>query len=115
MARVNRVEVVCDREPDGKERLATKQVEIKVGDRKEKVDLCDTHFHALERHLGMSLNGRGPSKRAAGPRRTARPRAARSTDAAEIRAWAAKNGHDLPQRGRIPTAVRQAYEGRKKK
>lgn len=108
--KVNRVEVVCDREPEGKDRLATKQVEIKVGDRKEKLDLCDTHFHALERHLGVALNGRAPKGRSRNG--SAPSKRARSTDAADIRAWAKANKVKLPARGRIPTAVRQAYESR---
>lgn len=32
------------------------------------------------------------------------------TSAAEIRAWAQSNGHDVPERGRIPATVREAYE-----
>ena len=29
---------------------------------------------------------------------------------ADVRAWAKGNGHDLPERGRIPAAVREAYD-----
>ena len=28
----------------------------------------------------------------------------------EIREWARENGHDVPDRGRIPTEVREAYD-----
>lgn len=32
--------------------------------------------------------------------------------AAEIRAWAQANGHNVPSRGRIPASVRQAFSAR---
>jgi hypothetical protein len=37
-------------------------------------------------------------------------KAAGSSNAAEVRAWAISNGHDVPERGRIPAAVREAFE-----
>lgn len=33
----------------------------------------------------------------------------RNPDTGEVRAWAAANGYDLPDRGRIPTSVRVAF------
>ncbi|RJK96054.1 histone-like nucleoid-structuring protein Lsr2 [Vallicoccus soli] len=36
--------------------------------------------------------------------------AARSGDTAAIREWARENGHEVSERGRIPSAVREAYE-----
>ena len=30
--------------------------------------------------------------------------------AAEVRAWAQSSGHDVPERGRIPAAVREAFD-----
>ncbi len=32
---------------------------------------------------------------------------------AELREWARQNGFDVPERGRIPTQVREAYDARK--
>lgn len=32
------------------------------------------------------------------------------TSAAEIREWARSNGHEVPERGRIPAEIRDAYE-----
>ncbi|SEJ39119.1 histone-like nucleoid-structuring protein Lsr2 [Demequina mangrovi] len=37
-------------------------------------------------------------------------RAASGPDAAAIRAWAKDNGVDVPERGRIPAKVREAYD-----
>jgi hypothetical protein len=33
-----------------------------------------------------------------------------SVSAAELRAWASRNGYECPARGRVPSAVREAYE-----
>ncbi|MGN6251198.1 MAG: histone-like nucleoid-structuring protein Lsr2 [Marmoricola sp.] len=40
----------------------------------------------------------------------ARSSAAGGATAAEIRAWARDNGHDVPERGRVSAEVREAYE-----
>jgi hypothetical protein len=40
--------------------------------------------------------------------KVAAPRAA--SDAAAVRAWAIANGYEVPERGRIPNEIRQAYE-----
>jgi hypothetical protein len=37
-------------------------------------------------------------------------RAQRGPTPADVRAWANKNGLDIPNRGRIPEAARVAYE-----
>lgn len=41
--------------------------------------------------------------------RSGRRTAARTTDARDIRAWAAANGVDVPARGRIPVSVQEQY------
>ena len=38
------------------------------------------------------------------------PVAAGGTSAAEIRDWARSNGYDVPERGRIPGRVREAFD-----
>ncbi|MFD4407552.1 Lsr2 family protein [Nocardia sp. NPDC058499] len=42
-------------------------------------------------------------------RRTAAGSAGRQKDARAVREWARRNGHDVPGRGRIPSAVLEAY------
>lgn len=49
------------------------------------------------------------SARRSGSGRKSAP-AAGGTSAAEIREWARSNGHDVPERGRIPADIRDAYE-----
>ncbi|TYL51177.1 histone-like nucleoid-structuring protein Lsr2 [Agromyces mariniharenae] len=41
--------------------------------------------------------------------RTGRRPASRTSDARDIRAWAAANGVDVPARGRIPASVQEQY------
>jgi hypothetical protein len=33
-----------------------------------------------------------------------------ASNAADVRAWAVANGYDVPERGRIPNEIRDAYE-----
>lgn len=68
-------------------------------------DEAEKMHAALEKYLSVSRKvsrttgtKRGGSKAASGP------------SAAEIRAWAQSNGHEVPDRGRIPAAVREAFE-----
>jgi hypothetical protein len=51
----------------------------------------------------------GHARRAAGRRRGGRAAAANGPSPADIRAWARDNGFDVPDRGRVSTEVRDAY------
>ncbi|BEP13859.1 Lsr2 family protein [Acidothermaceae bacterium B102] len=83
------------------------------------IDLGKKNAAALDKALKPYLEaatrvpGRG---RAAGvanrPRRAVV--ATGRQDVAAIRAWAAKNGHEINSRGRIPQTVRDAYDTAKK-
>ena len=54
----------------------------------------------------------GHGRKVSGARRGRRSSAASSTghSAKEIRDWARSHGHDVPERGRIPATVREAFE-----
>lgn len=55
----------------------------------------------------------GHARKSGGTRRARRSSgsaAAGGPSAKDVRAWARENGHDVPERGRIPEAVRQAYD-----
>lgn len=56
------------------------------------------HFVAVARKAGRSAGRRSSGSRSTGP-----------SISAQVREWAAQNGHDVPSRGRIPTAVMEAY------
>lgn len=84
------------------------------------IDLSDGHAEALRAVLapyvaaGRRTGGRRPARAAA----TARPASSAPSagsgrsrsDNAEIRAWAAKHGVTLAERGRLPGRVIEAYE-----
>lgn len=72
------------------------------------IDLNSANAARLREALA-SYVGHG---RKVGGRRTARkaPAGGNGPSAAEIRAWARSNGHDVPERGRVSAEVRQAYE-----
>ncbi|MDO9457183.1 Lsr2 family protein [Nocardioides sp.] len=50
------------------------------------------------------------SRRTGGTRKTAAAATNGGTSAAEIREWARSNGYEVPERGRIPGNVREAFE-----
>lgn len=61
---------------------------------------------------GIIYDYSAKARKVSGGRRAARrsPTSSSSTTpAAEIRAWARDNGHDVPERGRVPSEVREAF------
>ncbi|MEV0048312.1 Lsr2 family protein [Nocardia rhamnosiphila] len=50
------------------------------------------------------------ARRVGGRSRVKAPVAGRRKDAKAVREWARSNGHDVPARGRVPSAVLQAYQ-----
>ncbi|MGV9633038.1 histone-like nucleoid-structuring protein Lsr2 [Nocardia rhamnosiphila] len=49
------------------------------------------------------------ARRVGGRSRTKAPAVDRQNDAKAVREWARRNGHQVPERGRIPSVVLQAY------
>lgn len=113
MARRTRVVVVCDRHRGEVEAVGT--MEITIDGERRKLDLCAEHLAELRRTmrpwLRQATSG-GTSRPAAKAGKSTAKRTVRATDAAEVRAWAKQNGWKLPARGRIPTAVREAFAAR---
>lgn len=116
MARRTKVVVVCDRHRGEVE--ATGSVEIALDGERRSLDLCAEHLSELRRTLRPWLRqgASAPASRRAGRPRKAAAKAGgrrgpvrRNTDGPAIREWAAGQGWDLPARGRIPDAVREAY------
>jgi len=72
------------------------------------IDLSAEHAaqlrDALAGYVGAARRVGG--RRAASPRRAAR----RSSETAEIRAWAKANGHRVSERGRVSADVKAAYD-----
>ena len=112
MARKTKVITICDLHRGEVE--ATGTVEITINGERRTLDVCAEHLAEIRKSVRPWLGraASGTSKRARKTTKKSKPR--RNVDGAAIRAWAAKNGHDLPARGRIPAAVREAYEAAKK-
>jgi hypothetical protein len=116
MARRTKVVVVCDRHRGEVEAVGS--MEITIDGERRKLDLCAEHLAELRRTMRPWLRQASTAATRRGPATKARKSSAksakrpRSTDAAEVRAWAKQNGWKLPARGRIPTAVREAFAAR---
>jgi hypothetical protein len=70
------------------------------------VDPSDTHRDELLRLLAPYIDA---GRRVRGGRRTVTSSAGAGEDRAAVRAWARENGHEISDRGRIPTSALEAY------
>ncbi|WP_456093719.1 histone-like nucleoid-structuring protein Lsr2 [Nocardioides jensenii] len=72
------------------------------------IDLNEAHATELREALAPYV---GHGRKLAGRRKAGSSASSGATgsNAAEVRAWARENGHDVPDRGRIPADVRAAY------
>jgi hypothetical protein len=105
-----RVNIVLVDDIDGSE--ATQTVSFGLDGTSYEIDLNDDHAAELREALATYV---GHGRKVSGTRRgrsgrSAAPAAADGTASArEIREWARSNGFDVPERGRIPSDVREAY------
>lgn len=75
------------------------------------IDLSETHAEALRNALAPFMeNGRKVSTKSARARSGGSPRATGKPAAKEVRTWAIENGYEVPERGRLPRQVMQAFE-----
>ena len=113
MARKTKVVVVCDKHRGEVE--AVGNIEISIDGDRRSLDLCAEHLAEIRKAMrpwlrqapaSTSTRSRSRSgvKKASGRRRPTR-----SGDASAVRTWARENGYDVPTRGRIPSALREAF------
>jgi hypothetical protein len=100
---------------DGSE--ADRTVEFGLDGTNYTIDLSDKNAgklrKALEPYIGAGTRvGRGQADRRGGPRSRALATGGRSSREQNqaIREWAAKNGYEVSERGRIPTSVVEAFD-----
>lgn len=75
------------------------------------IDLNDAHAQQLRESLATFVGHARKVGGRRGARKSARSGASTSgPTASEVREWARANGHSVPDRGRIPGAVREAYD-----
>jgi len=111
MAQVTEVKLVDDL--DGSE--AAESITFGLDSKEYEIDLNDKHAAELRDALALFV---GAARRAGGGSTTARrsEAGARPTrgreESAAIREWATANGHQVSTRGRISSAVIEAYQNR---
>ena len=102
-----KVHITLEDDLDGGE--ATETVTFGLDGRSYEIDLNDKNAQALRdslaRYVAAGRRAGGSSRATASKRRTQV-----GTSAREIRDWARSNGHKVPDRGRIPADVREAFE-----
>lgn len=77
------------------------------------IDLNDAHAAELREALAGYLGHARKVPSSSGRRATRKPVAAAGASgasAADIRIWAREAGHVVPERGRIPAEIREAYD-----
>ena len=103
-----RVNIVLVDDIDGSD--ATETVAFGLDGTSYEIDLNEKHASELRDALASYV---GHARKVGGGRRTrAAKAAATGTSAKEIRDWARSNGFKVPDRGRIPADVREAFEAK---
>ena len=103
-----KVHIVLEDDLDGSP--ATETVSFGLDGKSYEIDLNDKNAGKLRDALAQYV---GAGRSVGGARRGRKASSASNNlgpSAREIRDWARSNGHDVPDRGRIPADVRSAFE-----
>ncbi len=102
-----KVHIVLEDDLDGSD--ATQTVTFGLDGTSYEIDLNDKNAASLRDALAAYV---GHGRKVSGSRRGRRSSSTSSAthSAKEIRDWARSNGHKVPDRGRIPSDVREAFE-----
>jgi hypothetical protein len=102
-----KVHIVLEDDLDGSD--ATQTVTFALDGTSYEIDLNDKNAAGLRDALATYV---GHARKVSGSRRGRRAQASSGSahSAKEIRDWARSNGHKVPERGRIPATVREAFE-----
>ncbi|MGW5973979.1 histone-like nucleoid-structuring protein Lsr2 [Streptomyces sp. NPDC055186] len=104
-----KVQVLLVDDLDGGE--ADETVTFALDGKTYEIDLTTANADKLRGLLEPYVKGgRRTGGRASGGRGKARVSSGGNQDTAAIRAWAKANGHEVNDRGRVPAAIREAYE-----
>ncbi|GAA1504214.1 Lsr2 family protein [Nocardioides humi] len=107
-----KVNIVLVDDIDGSE--ATQTVSFGLDGANYEIDLNDKNAGKLRDALAAYVGHGRKVGRAGGAKRGGRAvvAAAGGASAKEVRAWARDNGFTVPERGRIPAEVREAYDAK---
>ena len=101
-----KVHIVLEDDIDQSE--ATQTVSFALDGTSYEIDLNDKNAGALRDALATYV---GHGRRVTGARKGRRGSASAGAHSAkEVRDWARSNGHKVPDRGRIPATVREAFD-----
>ena len=100
-----KVHITLEDDLDGGD--ASETVSFGLDGRSYEIDLNNKNAKALRDALAKYV---GAARRAGGRAGAAKRRTQVGTSAREIRDWARSNGRKVPDRGRIPADVREAFE-----
>ncbi|HET7432685.1 MAG TPA: Lsr2 family protein [Nocardioides sp.] len=100
-----KVHITLEDDLDGGD--ATETVAFGLDGRSYEIDLNDKNAKALRDALATYV---AAARRAGGRASRAKGRTQVGASAREIRDWARSSGHNVPDRGRIPSDVREAFE-----
>lgn len=103
MARKTTVELIDDLTGD----KADETVTFGLDGVSYEIDLNDKNAEELRTSLGVWA---GKARRIGGRKQRGTASATGTSDAAQVRIWARENGYEVPERGRIPSEIREAYE-----
>ncbi|MEI5675979.1 MULTISPECIES: histone-like nucleoid-structuring protein Lsr2 [unclassified Nocardioides] len=104
-----KIHIVLEDDLDGSE--ASETVTFGLDGTNYEIDLNDKHAAALRDALATYVgHGRKVGSAPRRGRKAAAPSATSGPSAREIRDWARENGHDVPDRGRVSSEVREAYD-----
>jgi hypothetical protein len=103
-----KVNIILVDDIDGSE--ATETVTFGLDGTSYEIDLNDANAAALREAISPYVGHARKVGRASGRRTAKAASASGGTPAKEIRDWARSNGYDVPDRGRIPAEVREAFE-----
>jgi hypothetical protein len=100
-----KVHITLEDDLDGGD--ASETVAFGLDGRSYEIDLNDKNAKALRDALAKYI---GAARRAGGRSAAGKRRTQVGTSAREIRDWARSNGRQVPDRGRSPSEVREAFE-----
>jgi hypothetical protein len=99
--------VLCDMHGTDEVDASTER-NIVINGTETRLDLCDGDAKRFDEEIGGWLRAGERLRTPRTPARQGRPRADKE-DPQVIRDWARRNGHQVSDRGRVPTAVADAY------
>jgi Lsr2 len=100
-----KVHITLEDDLDGGD--ATETLAFSLDGRSYEIDLNNKNAKALRNALAPYV---AAARRSGGRGGRAKTRTQVGTSAREIRDWARSNGHQVPDRGRIPADIREAFE-----